>query len=34
MAKTPGFKEYYLDSILSDTAAYAGTCLLYTSRCV
>ena len=22
MAKTPGFKEYYLDSILSDTAAY------------
>lgn len=25
MAKTPGFKEYYLDSILSDTAAFAGT---------
>ena len=28
MAKTPGFKEYYLDSILSDTAAYAGTELI------
>jgi len=25
MAKVPGFREYYLDSILSDTAAYAGT---------
>lgn len=24
MAKTPGFKEWYLDSILSDTAAVAG----------
>lgn len=28
MAKTPGFKEYYLDSILSDTAAYVGTELI------
>ena len=28
MAKTPGFKECYLDSILSDTAAYAGTELI------
>ena len=28
MAKTPGFKEFYLDSILSDTAAYAGTELI------
>jgi len=28
MAKTPGFKEYYLDSVLSDTAAYAGTELI------
>lgn len=25
MAKVKGFKEYYLDSILSDTAGYAGT---------
>lgn len=25
MAKTPGFKEWYLDSIMTDTAAYAGT---------
>jgi 5-methylthioribose kinase len=25
MAKVPGFKAYYLNSILSDTAAYAGT---------
>ena len=25
MAKTPGFREAYLDSILSDTAAYTGT---------
>lgn len=25
MAKTPGFKAHYLDSILSDTAAYTGT---------
>jgi 5-methylthioribose kinase len=28
MAKTPGFAEYYLDSILADTAGYAGTELL------
>jgi 5-methylthioribose kinase len=28
MAKTPGFKSYYLDGILSDTAAYAGTELI------
>ena len=28
MAKTPGFKEYYLESVLSDTAAYAGTELI------
>ena len=28
MARTPGFKEYYLDSIMSDTAAYAGTELI------
>lgn len=28
MAKTEGFKEYYLDTILTDTAAYAGTELL------
>lgn len=28
MAKTPGFKQYYLDSILADTAAYAGTELI------
>jgi len=28
MAKTEGFKEYYLDSILSDTAAFAGTELI------
>ena len=25
MAKVPGFKEYYLESILKDTAGYAGT---------
>lgn len=25
MAKVPGFREFYLDSILSDTAGYAGT---------
>jgi 5-methylthioribose kinase len=25
MAKTPGFKEWYLSTILQDTAAYAGT---------
>ena len=25
MAKTPGFREFYLDSVLSDTAAYTGT---------
>lgn len=25
MAKTPGFKEYYLDSILADTAGFTGT---------
>jgi len=28
MAKTEGFKEYYLDTILIDTAAYAGTELI------
>jgi 5-methylthioribose kinase len=28
MAKTQGFKEYYLDTILIDTAAYAGTELI------
>jgi 5-methylthioribose kinase len=28
MAKTEGFKEYYLDTILSDTAAFAGTELI------
>ena len=28
MAKTPGFKEFYLESVLSDTAAYAGTELI------
>ena len=28
MAKVPGFKEYYLDTVLSDTAAYAGTELI------
>jgi 5-methylthioribose kinase len=28
MAKTDGFKEYYLDTILSDTAAFAGTELI------
>lgn len=28
MAKTPGFKEWYLDSIMNDTAAYAGTELI------
>lgn len=28
MAKTPGFREYYLDTVLSDTAAYAGTELI------
>lgn len=25
MAKTPGFKEWYLETILADTAGYAGT---------
>lgn len=25
MAKVPGFKQYYLESILNDTAGYAGT---------
>jgi len=25
MAKTPGFKEWYLSDVLTDTAAYAGT---------
>jgi 5-methylthioribose kinase len=25
MARVPGFKEYYLESILNDTAGYAGT---------
>jgi 5-methylthioribose kinase len=28
MAKTEGFKEYYLDTVLTDTAAYAGTELI------
>ncbi|MEA5014945.1 MAG: S-methyl-5-thioribose kinase [Candidatus Limiplasma sp.] len=28
MAKTPGFKEWYLSSIMEDTAAYAGTELI------
>ena len=28
MAKTPGFKEYYLSSIMTDTAAFAGTELI------
>jgi 5-methylthioribose kinase len=28
MAKTEGFKEYYLNSILADTAAYTGTELI------
>jgi 5-methylthioribose kinase len=28
MAKTEGFKEYYLDTVLADTAAYAGTELI------
>ncbi len=28
MAKTEGFKAYYLDTILADTAAYAGTELI------
>lgn len=28
MAKTPGFREYYLETVLSDTAAYAGTELI------
>ncbi len=28
MAKTVGFKEYYLDTVLADTAAYAGTELI------
>jgi 5-methylthioribose kinase len=28
MAKTEGFKEYYLDTVLIDTAAYAGTELI------
>lgn len=28
MAKVTGFREYYLDAILSDTAAYAGTELI------
>ncbi len=28
MAKTPGFKEYYLDTIMRDTAAYTGTELI------
>lgn len=28
MAKTPGFKEWYLGTILEDTAAYAGTELI------
>lgn len=28
MARTPGFKEWYLDSIMSDTAAFAGTELI------
>ena len=28
MAKTPGFKEWYLSTIMADTAAYAGTELI------
>lgn len=28
MAKTPGFKEWYLSAIMADTAAYAGTELI------
>lgn len=28
MAKAPGFKEWYLDTIIADTAAYAGTELI------
>lgn len=28
MAKTPGFKEWYLSTIMTDTAAYAGTELI------
>lgn len=28
MAKTPGFKEYYLECIMRDTAAFAGTELI------
>lgn len=28
MARTPGFKEWYLASVMSDTAAYAGTELI------
>ena len=28
MAKVPGFKEYYLDGIMNDTAGYAGTELI------
>jgi 5-methylthioribose kinase len=28
MAKTPGFADFYIDSILADTAGYAGTELL------
>ena len=28
MAKTPGFKEWYLGSVMTDTAAYAGTELI------
>lgn len=28
MAKAPGFKEWYLDTIITDTAAYAGTELI------
>ena len=28
MAKTKGFGQYYLNSILTDTAAYAGTELI------
>lgn len=28
MAKTPGFKEWYLDTVIADTAAYTGTELI------
>lgn len=28
MAKTPGFKEWYLDEVIADTAAYTGTELI------